>query len=279
MIFGTAGVPRSLLGASHIDGLHEIGRLGLRAMELAFVRQVNVRPADAPKVRAAAEQYGISLSVHAPYYINLNSRDARIVQASRQRILGAARVGCLCGAQYIVFHAAWRHDSDPLDLYEVVGSELLEISSRLDAEGNGVWLCPETMGRGVQFGTVDEVLRLAQDIPRVRPCLDFAHLHAMQGHTNTEQEYEAVLDAVALALGPRALCDLHMHVSGIAYGPRGEKKHLPLAESDFDYAGLLRVLHRRRVSGRVICESPTNDSDALMLSRLWCNVNGSAEVV
>ena len=274
LLFGTAGVPRSLSGGSHLEGVHEVGRLGLKAMELAFVHQVNIRLDDAPRLRAAADERGICLSVHAPYYINLNSRDKRVVAASRQRILRSARVGWLCGARHIVFHAAWRHDDAATQVYETVRTQLLELSDVLGEEGTDVWLCPETTGRAAQFGDLDELLMLAQDVPRTKPCVDFAHLHARAGMSNSEPEFEAILDATEAALGLDALQDMHIHVSGISYGVYGETRHLPLGESDFRYRELLRVLERRSVTGRVICESPANDADAVLLSAQWREICG-----
>ncbi|MGQ9555797.1 MAG: TIM barrel protein [Anaerolineae bacterium] len=274
LLFGTAGVPRSINGASHLEGVREVGRLGLHAMELAFVHQVNIRPDEAPLIRAVADEHSICLSVHAPYYINLNSKDKRIVSASRQRILRSARIGFLCGARHIVFHAAWRHDASPAQVYEVVRSQLLELSSILQEEGTDVWLCPETTGRSAQFGDLDELLALTQNVPRTKPCIDFAHLHARAGLSNSSREFEAILDAVEANLGHSALLDMHLHVSGIGYGAHGETRHLSLAESDFQYYELLTVLARRGVMGRVICESPSNDADAMLLSAQWREICG-----
>ncbi|NPV08866.1 MAG: TIM barrel protein [Anaerolineae bacterium] len=270
--FGTAGVPRSLSGASHLDGIAEVRRLGLQAMELAFVHRVNVRPDQAPDVQAQAHRLDVALSAHASYYINLNSPSADKVKASRYRVLQAARVGYLCGADTVVFHAGWRHDDAPERVYQVVRSHVAEMSHILREEGVHICLRPETTGKQAQFGDLDELLRLAQDVPGVRPCLDFAHLHARQGLMNTEDEFEQVLQRMGQALGSEALQDVHIHVSGIEYGARGEIRHVPLPESDLNYRGLLGVLARLRVSGRVICESPTNDQDAVLLWHTWLRI-------
>jgi deoxyribonuclease IV len=270
--FGTSGVPRSLEGASTSDGLRELGRLGLQAMELAFVRQINIGESQAPVVRELAGRLGISLSAHAPYYINLNSRDKRIVAASRQRILRAARIGSLCGATHVVFHAAWRHDDLPQGVYQTVRTHLTELSQILAEEGTRIWLSPETMGRRVQFGDLDELLSMAQDVRGIAPCFDFAHLHARYGEANTAGEFEAILSSIATALGEQALADLHIHASGIRYGKRGEVSHLTLDESDFRYRDLLLAMKARGVGGTVICESPANDADALLLAQVWAGL-------
>jgi deoxyribonuclease-4 len=254
------------------DGLRELGRVGLQAMELAFVRQVNIRASEAPALRALSEQLDISLSAHASYYINLNSRDKSIVAASRQRILRAARIGYLCGADHIVFHAAWRHDDPPAAVYATVRGHLGELVEILREEGVLVTLCPETTGRAVQFGDLDELLAMTQDVPGVQPCFDFAHLHARTGQANSLPEFEAIFEDIAETMGSEALAHLHMHVSGIKYGKGGEISHLSLDESDFRYRELLLVMKERGVGGTVICESPANDTDALILARAWSEV-------
>lgn len=272
--FGTSGVPRQMEGASHLDGIREVARLGLDAMELAFVHQVNVSESGATTIRAAAAELGVALSVHAPYYINLNSDDPRKIAASKQRIVRAAYIGGLCGATHIVFHVGWRGASEPEPLREAITAQVREVSEHVQRLGADVYLCPETMGKVVQFGDLDEVVQLGQDIPRVRPCVDFAHLHARSGLANTEGEFEAVLDRIAAGLGSTALSDLHMHLSGIQYGKHGEIRHLTLADSDLNYEGLLRVLRRRGVAGRLICESPHNAEDAALLRDTWSSICG-----
>jgi deoxyribonuclease IV len=263
-----------LEGASHLEGIREIARLGLDAMELAFVHQVNVGEKTAAVIRDTAAALGVALSAHASYYVNLNSDDPRKVAASKQRIVRAAYIGGLCGATHVVFHAAWRGSSDADSLHQTIAGHLRQVSDDLAKLGSTVYLCPETMGKAVQFGDLDEVVRLGQDIPRVRPCVDFAHLHAHSGLANTESEFESVLDRIAAGLGPAALLGMHMHVSGIQYGKHGEIRHLPLGDSDLNYQGLLRVLHRRGVAGRVICESPHNAEDAVLLRDTWNGICG-----
>lgn len=273
--FGTSGVPRSLETGTHLDGMAEVHRLGLQAMELAFVHRVNIKPAQAPEVRDLARRLDVGLSAHASYYINLNSPDPSKVRASRQRLLSAARVGWMCGADSVVFHAGWRHDDTREHAYSAIRDQVSEIGSMLREEGVGIRLLPETTGKVAQFGDLDELLRLAQDVPGIEPCIDFAHLHARDGGTNTEGEFERVLLDVRSAVGADALRRLHVHVSGIDYGPRGELRHLPLLESDFNYVGLLRVMAAMGVAGRVICESPVNHEDAVRLARVWHEVSAA----
>ena len=112
----------------------------------------------APRSKPAAEQHRITLSIHAPYYINLNSQTADLMQKSDERLLAAARKGYLAGARDIVFHPGSYHEQPPDHVYERAKEKLLEIREILDEEGVDVILRPETMGKTAMFGTLEEVV-------------------------------------------------------------------------------------------------------------------------
>ncbi len=269
LLFGTGGVPHSTPKRSSVAGIRRIRELGLGCMELAFVRRVAMGEKTALEVRRVAEENDVRLSVHAPYYVNLNSPEADKVRASRQRILQAARIGWLCGAQSVVFHPAFYHDNPPQVVYERVRGHLMELVDALRAEGNGITLRPETTGKVSQFGTLEELLRLGKEIEGVSPCVDFAHIHARTGGVNSYEEFTALLEGVEQELGRAALQDMHIHVSGIKYGPGGEKEHLDLADADLRYVELLQALSDYEVGGLVICESPSLEEDALLMQNTY----------
>ena len=271
--FGTAGIPHCAPQPTSVSGVAAIRGLGLDAMELQFVQRVSMGHETASQVRRAARVAGVSLSVHAPYYINLNSSDPDKLSASRERLLKAARVGAACGARDVVFHPAFYHDDAPWLVYRRVRGQLRRILRQLRTEGVDVCLRPETMGRPSQFGSLEEVLRLSADLDGVRPCIDFGHLHARSGAVNTYGEFARVLDQVKQALGQAGLKRMHMHVEGIAYGRAGERKHLVLADSDLCYGELLQACADWGVRGTVICESPNLEGDALLLRRAFVELN------
>jgi deoxyribonuclease-4 len=117
---------------------------------------------------------------------------------------------------------------------------------------------------------------MSEEIPGVAPCVDFAHLHARpgDGSMNSYDEWATVLEAYGNALGDAALKDLHLHVSGIEYTPKGEKNHLTLEEADFDLEALLRALHDFGCGGRILCESPIMEDDALVIREAWEAISG-----
>jgi deoxyribonuclease-4 len=94
---------------------------------------------------------------------------------------------------------------------------------------------------------------------------------------NTVKEWTKLLEAYQAALGKEALKSLHIHLSGIEYGPKGEKNHLPVGESDLKLNYLFQVLKDFGCAGRILCESPIMEEDALTMKKAWKKVSGEKE--
>ena len=268
LLFGPAGVPLSAPSRSTLDGVPQVRKLGLGCMELEFVRGVRMAPAMAKQVKALAEKHNIVLTAHGPYYINLNSMDSAITDASVKRILDTARITHLCGGYSITFHAAYYMGLDKEKVYEIVKSHLKNITRTLKAEGIHLWVRPETTGKGSQFGVVDELIRLSQEVEQVLPCVDFAHLHARSnGKVNTYAEFCSILEKLEKGIGRQALDNMHIHMSGIEYSDKGERNHLVLKDSDIRHGELLKALKEFRCKGCLINESPNLEEDASLMKR------------
>ncbi len=272
LLFGTGGTPHSSRTASTIDGIKRIAELGLGGMEIEFVRGVKMGEAGARLVAETAAREGIKLSAHGPYFINLNAREPEKIIASQERILQTARIAAICGAQSITFHAAYYLGDPPEKTYQTVKKNLAEVINQLKRENNRVRVRPEVMGKPSQFGTIDEVLNLCTELEGVGIGMDFAHWHALTGEANSYSEFASILQQIERQLGDQALDDMHIHVSGIAYGKKGEIKHLNLKESDLQYVELLRALKDYQAKGLVICESPNLEQDALLLQETYKNL-------
>ena len=269
LVFGTAGIPNPLKAKTTQGGIELLYKLGLSCMEVEFVKGVNMTPATARDVARVATKRGIRLSAHAPYFINLNAREPEKVRASRERIVQTARITALLGGESVVFHPAYYLKDEPDKVYATVKTNLEQIVARLKIEGNRVCIRPEVMGKDSQFGTLEEVLQLCAEVEGVTPALDFAHWHARTGKVNSYNEFIAVLKKVEKRLGRAALDNLHIHVSGIRYGEKGENNHLNFAESDFNYEALVMALKDYKVKGMVICESPNLEDDAQLLKQAY----------
>jgi deoxyribonuclease-4 len=277
--FGTVGSPQTTPQSGTPAAIEYTRLLGLDHLEIAWVQSVRVSDGTCATIKAAAEQHGITLSIHAPYYINLNSQTAELMKKSDERLLAAARKGYLAGARDIVFHPGSYHDQSPDQVYERAKEKLLEIRGILDEEGVDVILRPETMGKKAMFGTLEETVQLSRDIPGVLPCIDFAHLHARTGALNSYEEFSTILATVEEGLGRAGLNSLHAHVSGIEFGPRGEKNHLPLNEADFHYRNLLQALVDHEVRGTIAVEAPEpfHVADALTIQATYRRLHDAHE--
>ncbi len=269
LLFGTGGIPHSSKTRSTLDGIRRIAELGLGCMEIEFVQGVKMGEAGARLVAETAAQEGVRLSAHGPYFINLNAHEPEKIVASQERILQTARIGAICGAESIVFHAAYYLGDPPEKTYRSVKQYLAEVMNQLKRENNRVWVRPEVMGKPSEFGTVDEILSLCTELEGVGICMDFAHWHARSGGFNSYPEFASVLQRIKQRLGDEGLNNMHIHVSGIAYGKKGEIKHLNLTESDFEYVDLLRALKDFDAKGLLICESPSLEADALLLQETY----------
>jgi deoxyribonuclease-4 len=270
LLFGTAGVPVSAKIRSTEAGIERIAELGLGCMEVEFVQGVKMSPQVAASVGELAARKKVMLTAHGPYFINLNAVETEKVYMSKERILQTARIAALFGAKSITFHAAFYLKNTPAETYATVKRHLQEVVNILRREGNKVTISPEVTGKPSQFGTLEEILQLGSEIEGVAPCLDFSHWHARTGRANSYQEFLDILDQIERKLGRRALDNMHIHLSGIAYGKKGEIKHLMLPDSDFQYAELLKALKERKAKGVVISESmPYLENDALLLQQTY----------
>ena len=268
---GTVGAPQGTPKSGTVSAIEYSRALGFEHLEIAWVQSVRVTDESCREMKEAATKQHLSLSVHAPYYINLNSQTDDLMRKSDERLLAAARKGYLAGARDIVFHPGSYHTQPPEQVYERAKQKLLELTSILRDEGVDVILRPETMGKGAMFGTLEETIQLSRDVPGVLPAIDFAHCHARTAQLNSYDEFMGMLKAVEDGLGRHGLDNIHIHLSGIQYGPKGEQCHLPLNEADMKYRELLQALVDYDVKGTMAIEAPEpfHVADALTIQATY----------
>lgn len=268
--FAVAGVPLSTPSpGGTVEGLKHAAKLGITAMELEWVQRVPPNEDRMILINTTAKELGMTLTVHAPYYINLNSPDPATLAASKKRILDALRMSEIAGVRSVCVHPAFNLGMPPDAVYENVRRAVDDIMSHKFKEFPSVNLGLETMGKPTQFGTLEEVLRISQEFD-IYPVVDPAHMHARtNGLINTAKEWNEMLDMYEKYLGKASLKNVHMHFSGIAYGPKGEKHHLPLQESDARWEDFLKVVKKRKVEGVCVCESPLMEKDTLLMQKTF----------
>jgi deoxyribonuclease IV len=279
--FGTVGSPLSTpkKPGGSVGAIQRSAELGLKALELGWVRAVRVSEKTCAEIQATGEANDVFISVHAPYFINLNADDEEWPK-SRRRLMDAAIYGRLAGATDIIFHPGSYFERPPKEVLPLAIERLQGCVDELRQADNLVTLRPETMGKSAMLGSLDDTLEMGKAIPGVQPCLDFAHLHARPGDgtMNTYDEWSQSLERYARALGDEALKTLHIHLSGIEYGEKGEREHLKLEDADLDLNAILRALHEFNAAGRILCESPIMEDDSLNMKRAWLEVSGESEV-
>jgi len=269
LLFGTAGAPKSASSPSTLSGIQRIAQLGLDCLEIEFVKGVNMGSDMCQKIKAEAKALNVSLSVHAPYYVNLNSPEEGKRLASQEWLLSSARIAQKCGAESAVFHAGYYGTAGPEKAYRTIKEGLLEVVSILKSERNPVILRPETMGKKNQFGSLEEILFLCREMEGLLPCIDFSHIHAREGKMNSYREFVRILRKIEKKLGSEAMKNMHIHISGAEYRDKGEMKHIDLEDSDFRFDDWVQALKDIGVEGMVVCESPNLELDAIMLKNLY----------
>jgi deoxyribonuclease-4 len=274
--FGTVSSPISTpkKPGGSIGAILRLVELSLQALELGWVRAVRVTEETCAQIKATADENDVLISVHAPYFINLNA-DEEEWPKSRKRLMDAAYYGNLAGATDIIFHPGSYFGKLPDQVLPLAIKRLVGCVEELRGVSNPVILRPETMGKSAMLGSFEDTMEMSKAIPGVKPCLDFAHLHARpgDGSMNSYDEWARLLESYGKALGNQAFSDLHVHLSGIQYGPKGEKEHLPIENADLDIRALFTALRDFHCGGRILCESPVMEDDAQKLQQTWREVN------
>src|SRR4030043_2099043 len=269
--FGTVGSPNSTpkKPGGSVGAIFRLKELGLDALELGWVQAVRKNEEVCIAIQQAASSQNVLISVHAPYFINLNATNEEWVN-SRKRLMDAAVFGKLAGATDIIFHPGSYFGKQSSDVLPIAIKRLQGCLEELRSAGNNVTLRPETMGKSAMLGSLEDTLAMAKVLSGVEPCIDFAHLHARpgDGSVNTYDEFSHILEKYGETLGDESLTHLHIHLSGIQYGDKGEKEHLPFKESDLNLEGLFKSLKAFQCRGRILCESPIMEDEALYMKKL-----------
>lgn len=266
LLFGISGLPIGEEGDkfNYASGINYLKNIGLDAMELPFVRSVNVTAKNKEAIIEAKEKNDFYLSAHGSYFINLNSDEEEKIEKSKERILKGALALESVGGRSLVFHPGFYLKSSKEEALRKIKDELSSLPKGI------VNYRLETTGKPSQFGDLKELVEICIEIDSCKLCIDFSHLHARgNGALKSYDDFYNILSYVRDNLGEEALSDLHMHMSGIHYGPKGEKHHLPFLESDFPFIHCLKALKDFKVKGCVICESPLLEKDALLLKETY----------
>ena len=262
---GPAGVPLSSKKRSTIDGIRTVKELGLNAMEVEFVQGVKMKPEAAEEAGKVAEELGVRLSVHAPYFINLCSDDKEKVKASKARILDTADRAERMKADAIAIHIAFYGKMSPEECYQQVKSELGEVVDTARSQGiKNVKFGVETMAKESAFGTIDEVISISKEVKGVIPYIDWAHTFARQGG---KIDYSEIIDRLQKELN---LNHINSHFESLVFrNGKYVDEHLPIDNEAPPFRPLAEeLLKRENLSITLICESPELERDALKMKKI-----------
>lgn len=279
--FGPAGNSDSFFKMGYkgsLDVPKYIEKMGLDTFEYQCGRGVNIGEEKARQLGQLATQKGITLSLHAPYYISMSSVEEAKRDNSINYILSSAKAVDWMGGNRIVVHTGSCGKISRTDALQLALDTMKKALTALDSENLGhIHICPETMGKVNQLGTLDEVLELCKIDERLIPCIDFGHLNARDmGYFKSKAEYKIVFDKIENALGYDRLCNFHSHFSKIEYTTGGEKKHLTFADTVYgpDFEPVLDLTVQKNCSPTFICESDgTQAEDVKQMKDYYCSIN------
>lgn len=270
LLFGTAGVPNSTVKKNNpVEGVKRIHELALDCMQLEFAHGVRMKEEVSSALRKVSYELGVPLTSHGPYYINLNAREQDKIDSSVERIIQTAKISDLCGAESMTFHAAFYMKDSPYDVFDLVEKSLNVIEERLSRLDIEIELRPELTGKTSQFGSLEELISLSKSVTSCKPCMDFSHLYARTGNVNDYKGFCETLETLKSELGPNALKEMHIHISGISSNSKGDLKHLNLEKSKFNWKELMKALKDMDCRGYVVCNSPNLEVDAQMLKQYY----------
>ena len=208
---------------------------GLDCFEYSFGRGVRMTDEKARSIGAAFSAAGVEISVHAPYFINFANPDPEMAEKSFGYVLDSARMAKLMGGKRVVFHPAAQGKATREDAVKLTEERLHILRDLLYENGFGdMIICPETMGKLAQVGTLEEVVRFCKIDPIYTPCVDFGHINAReQGSLKTVSDYQSRLQYMIDELGFDRVKHFHVHFSKIMYSAKGEVKHLTYEDDTY----------------------------------------------
>ena len=260
--FGPSGTPNSFGEQGYkktIQVPEYVQKMGLNHFEYQCGRGVRIKQEAAEAFGQAAKEHGITLSLHAPYYISLSSVESEKKDKSIDYILESAKAASAMGADRIVVHSGSCGKISREKALSLASDTLKRAQQVLDEQGlSHIHICPETMGKINQLGTLDEVLQLCLIDDRMIPCIDFGHLNARTlGSIATIEDYDNILQQIYQKLGEDRYRHFHAHFSKIQYTDGGEKCHLTFEDMQYgpEPEPLMELVARYDLSPVFCCES------------------------
>jgi deoxyribonuclease-4 len=282
ILFGPSGNSNIFYEQGHKSSMEMppwLQAMGLDAYEYSCTRGVRMVPESALKLGEIAKSCGIRMSVHAPYFINLASMEPEMIKKSETYILDTVQAAEYMQADRVVLHVGSPGKSQRQEAFERVYASLYAVLDKLKQKGSKVHLCPETMGKKNQIGSLEEIIQLCRMDDSLIPTIDFGHLHAVtKGGLKTVEDFKGVFEKLLSGLGQRGR-KLHMHYTRIEYTEKGgERRHWTFEDVQYgpEFEPLAQCLAEYNIEGTVIAETMgTMAEDAVKLKSIYHKINGN----
>ncbi len=277
IVFGPGGNSEQYYNEGHKSSLERpkyLFDVGLNGYEYQCNKGVHISMDSARILGEEAKKYGVHLSIHSQYYVSLSSTEEEKRQKSVEYLMACFRVAKEMGADRIVVHSGSCAKMTRAKAYELSLDTLHKTLQRAKEEGyDGIFLCPEVMGKINQLGDFDEVIKLCTTHEMLLPAIDFGHLNARTlGGLKTKEDYLALFHKMEKKLGRDKAKIFHSHFSKIEYTNQGEKRHLTFEDTAFgpDFEPFLDAVYQKGFTPMIICESAgTQDIDALQMLKYF----------
>ena len=283
-LFGPSGHSESYAAeglTSTADMPRWISARGLDIFEYSFGRGVRVSTATAAAIGEKCDEYGVEMSVHAPYFINFASPEPEKAQNSVNYILSSLKVLKAFGGERCVFHAG-AQGQDSREAAFARTKEMFARTLELIAEEPDyadLIVCPETMGKQAQIGTVEEVVELCRLGENVYPCVDFGHINALYGGSlRTASDFEDIVKKLLDGLGEKKTKNMQVHFSKIQYGAKGEIRHLTFADDVYgpEFESFAEIIVKYGLTPHILSESAgTQAEDSAAMRDIWLRASGA----
>lgn len=264
--FGPAGYP---IDAPRERAFSYLREIRLDAMEYQAVRTIPKGEEILAWLREESLKNDVLLSLHAPYAINLCSKEKG--EASVRRIVDSAIAASKMGALHVTFHPGYYGGMSKEEALRLAIDQLRRIREELKAMNLNIELGPETTGKTSQLGSLSEVLSMAEEVDGVLPTVDFAHIHAREGGViGSRRDYERILDEIERRLGSLNGLVVHFTEVEIAKSGVGERMHHDLSSNyGPPYEPLADVMAEYGLKWVVISESPALERDSLKMKLIY----------
>jgi deoxyribonuclease-4 len=277
--FGPAGIPRSFrkLRAAVLDVPKLLRQEGLDAFEYQAVRwggKPQIKREVAEKLGAEAKKNNVWLSVHASYFINFCGEEG-VIEASKERLIACVTAAHWMNAHIVVFHPGFYGKNSPKEAFTKCLDALKDVVKHIKTLGiRNVKIGPETMGRKSQFGSLEEILKLCDQLEQIQPVIDWAHLHARSGGLfKTVNDFREVVEEIENMLGSDAVKNMHCHFTKVEFTDKGEKCHHTLDNAEYgpEFSMLAKIIAEFKLRPVIISESPVLDVDAIKMRNILQN--------